>query len=343
MNLGRVTKKGNHKWSAGTVLGILQNERHCGDVLARKTFTPNYLNHKAVKNRGEKPQYRQLDHHQGIITRDDFITVQQMISFGLRGRTGMLPKLHVIENGALKGFVIINPRWTGFSCDDYINAVNTLLPEYQEQIKEAKPVTAEAGSVDLRGFVVVRSQFFDIGRTATVTMTKDTISFSAGCLPKMNNARNVEFLLDPIRKLFVIRPSTKDNRNAIGWIYFDGQKHHPRKVKGYAYLPIIFGLMGWNDSWPYYAQGEIHGTSESSFILFDLKDAEAVIRQRNRKIPVTEEQANAATPEVYIETLHACRKNGSTALEQTTTKTEKRSISVLFLPSFGTRRMQVLW
>ncbi len=39
--LERLTKKGNQFWSAGSVLQILSNERYCGDVLARKTFTPN--------------------------------------------------------------------------------------------------------------------------------------------------------------------------------------------------------------------------------------------------------------------------------------------------------------
>ena len=44
--LGRKTKINNEIWSASTVSGILHNERHCGDVIARKTYTPNYLNHK---------------------------------------------------------------------------------------------------------------------------------------------------------------------------------------------------------------------------------------------------------------------------------------------------------
>ena len=47
--LERLTKRGNEVWSAGSVLQILTNERYCGDVLARKTFTPNYLNHKSKK------------------------------------------------------------------------------------------------------------------------------------------------------------------------------------------------------------------------------------------------------------------------------------------------------
>ena len=48
--LGRKTKINNEIWSASTVSGILHNERHCGDVIARKTYTPNYLNHKSKKN-----------------------------------------------------------------------------------------------------------------------------------------------------------------------------------------------------------------------------------------------------------------------------------------------------
>ena len=47
--LGRPTKKGNTVWSSNSVLGVLQNERHCGEVLARKTYTPNYLDHRTRK------------------------------------------------------------------------------------------------------------------------------------------------------------------------------------------------------------------------------------------------------------------------------------------------------
>lgn len=55
-NLGFRTKKGGAIWSEGSVLQILQNERHCGAVRARKTFTPSYLDHKSRKNRGDRLQ-----------------------------------------------------------------------------------------------------------------------------------------------------------------------------------------------------------------------------------------------------------------------------------------------
>ena len=75
--LGRPTKKGNTVWSSNSVLGVLQNERHCGEVLARKTYTPNYLDHRTRKNRGERNQYRYKEDHEAIISPTDFVAVQR--------------------------------------------------------------------------------------------------------------------------------------------------------------------------------------------------------------------------------------------------------------------------
>lgn len=56
----RKTKLGNTEWNPGTIAGIIANERHCGDVLARKTFTPNFLTHKAKKNNNDRTQYNEM-------------------------------------------------------------------------------------------------------------------------------------------------------------------------------------------------------------------------------------------------------------------------------------------
>ena len=127
MSLGRLTKLNNTKWTAGTVLGVLKNERHCGDVLGWKTCTPNFLDHKSVKNRNEHPQYYKRDHHDSIISRDDFLAVQKMIANAKYGGKGFLPKLQVNSAGALRGFVSVNPRWGAFKADDYRNASASVL------------------------------------------------------------------------------------------------------------------------------------------------------------------------------------------------------------------------
>ena len=127
--LGRQTKKGNTKWTASSILGVLRNERHCGDVLAHKTFTPNYRNHKSKKNKGDKTQYRWKYNHEAIITRSDFLAVQQLIDNTKYKNTDVLPKLNVITEGALSGFVIINPRWSGFKAEDYVSISESALPK----------------------------------------------------------------------------------------------------------------------------------------------------------------------------------------------------------------------
>jgi DNA invertase Pin-like site-specific DNA recombinase len=305
MQLKRVTKKGNYKWSASTVMSILQNERHCGDVLAHKTYTPNYLNHRAVKNRGEKAQYRQRDHHEGIISRDDFIAVQQIIAYGQRGHAGLLPQIHVIDRGALRGFIIINPRWAGFTSADYLDAVEIIAPAPIEDAEDEVTVTPELGSVDMRGFEIVRSQFFESNHACAVTICAETIKFTAFSLQKLNNCTLVEFLFDPIRKLFVVRPTNKGNRNAITWLSFDGKKHYPRKILGRAYLPIIYELMGWNNGRSYHVQGECLGNGENALLVFSMSDAEAVIKQQNQVETVAPESTEPLVTTESAQTIMA--------------------------------------
>jgi DNA invertase Pin-like site-specific DNA recombinase len=120
--LGLKTKRGRTVWNDRTIRSILSNERYCGDVLARKTFTPNYLDHKSKRNRQDRNQYRQRNHHEAIIPRDEFEAVQRILAaIGYKSKIP-LPDLAVISEGLLKGFISINPRWPGFRDYDYLNA-----------------------------------------------------------------------------------------------------------------------------------------------------------------------------------------------------------------------------
>lgn len=74
---GIPTPMDKKKWSSETVKSILTNEKYKGDALMQKTYTPNFLDHKAVKNNGEKPQYYASNHHPPIIEPERFDLVQQ--------------------------------------------------------------------------------------------------------------------------------------------------------------------------------------------------------------------------------------------------------------------------
>jgi len=54
---GILTVKGLPTWSSGSVLGILSNEKYCGDALCQKSYTVDFLTKKKKINEGEIPQY----------------------------------------------------------------------------------------------------------------------------------------------------------------------------------------------------------------------------------------------------------------------------------------------
>ena len=57
-------------------MSILKNEKYKGDALLQKTFTKDFLTHQCVTNNGEVPQYYVEGHHEGIVTAEQFETVQ---------------------------------------------------------------------------------------------------------------------------------------------------------------------------------------------------------------------------------------------------------------------------
>ena len=62
----------SEKWRNTVILRILQNEKYCGDLVQKKTFTPDYLSHEKKYNRGEEEFVIIENHHVPIISREMF-------------------------------------------------------------------------------------------------------------------------------------------------------------------------------------------------------------------------------------------------------------------------------
>lgn len=274
--LGCMTKKGNTVWSPGSILQILQNERHCGDVLAHKTYTPNYLNHKSKKNMQNRPQYRKRNHHEAIISRDDFIAVQRLISNAKYGNKGLLPELKVIPEGVLKGFVSINPRWAGFKEDDYINASASVYNGTEQTSASSAPVEVQSGDFDLRGYEIARSQFFDSTDRITVTFSQGDIRFSCPAVRRLESTL-VELLMHPQKQILAVRTAGKECRNAMQWSKKKSGVSFPRGISGTAFLPTLYSLLGWKDDCRYRITGIKRGKGNDAILLFNLTEPEIFI------------------------------------------------------------------
>lgn len=269
--LERLTKRGNEVWSAGSVLQILTNERYCGDVLARKTFTPNYLNHKSKKNKHDRNQYRQKDHHESIISRDDFFAVQKMIRNAKYGNKGYFPEIRVIQEGILKGYVTVHPKWAGFSADDYYSVSESIetgmIPSKPAELRLKK------GSFDLSGYQVVRTPFISMYGQPTVLVSNSVMNFSKSCISKLPDAKYIELLVLPGRGMMAVRAAPSGSHNAILWRRESNGEHVPRLIGGNAFLPTLFSLFGWNGDSQYRMAGTVRRKDGETVILFSAKDA----------------------------------------------------------------------
>jgi len=67
------------EWSNTAILRILRNEKYCGDLVQKKTFTPDYLTHEKRYNHGEEAFVVIKNHHAPIISRALFDKANRML------------------------------------------------------------------------------------------------------------------------------------------------------------------------------------------------------------------------------------------------------------------------
>lgn len=60
------------EWSNTSILRIIRNEKYCGDLVQKKTYTPDFLSHEKKYNRGQEEFVIIKDHHEPIISRELF-------------------------------------------------------------------------------------------------------------------------------------------------------------------------------------------------------------------------------------------------------------------------------
>ncbi|MBQ3257921.1 MAG: recombinase family protein [Oscillospiraceae bacterium] len=277
--LGRKSYLGNIKWTSNAIVQILRNERHCGDVLTRKTFTLSYRTHKTAKNNGDRPQSRYKNHHEAIISRDDFIATQRMLDNAKFGNKSILPELRVIDDGILKGFVTINPRWAGFKEFDYYQAAKSVYdPDDVFPEEEEIEFSVEAGDFDLRGFEVTRSEFFESIRQPHAIFYQKRIKFSTSCVRKFGNNVYVEMLINPIKRQFAIRPTTKQNRNSVVFAKLSEGKYIPKDVPAAAFTDTLYSLFGWNTDYKYRILGSLYEYDDEIAYIFETVNSEAFFK-----------------------------------------------------------------
>ncbi len=275
--LGKKTYLGNASWTAGGVVDTLRNERYCGDVFTRKTFTPDVLTHRSIKNRGERPRSMYLDEHEQIVTRDDFTAVQMLLNNSKYRNKSILPELEVITDGLLKGYVVVNPRWGSFTKEDYIKASESVYGT-----AEAEPemtVETSDGDFDFSGFEIAEMGFVFTRNFPMLSMENGTLSFSLECLRKIPKVADVQLLVHPGKRTLAVRPAPKGDRHSIRWSRKCNGNYLSKPVSAAAFSDTLFSLFGWDGDHKYRLRGMHLKNGDEEALLFTAADASILVRR----------------------------------------------------------------
>ncbi len=60
------------EWQNTVILRVIRNEKYCGDLVQKKTYTPDFLSHEKKVNLGQEEFVIIKDHHEPIISRELF-------------------------------------------------------------------------------------------------------------------------------------------------------------------------------------------------------------------------------------------------------------------------------
>lgn len=261
----RKTKLGRVEWNPGTLAGVLANERHCGDVLARKTFTPNFLTHKSKKNNNDRTQYRQKNHHEAIVSREVFNAANHLrASRNYSKKNRPLPVLSVVEDGILRGYVPFDKDWTGFSAEEYREASESVMKEPDVT------VTADVKKrLDLTGYEIVRVQYFSTMQNPAMTISNDL-------------------------KRIVVRGCDENDKDALRWCVAKPDKRKSRKMSCKPFATLVYQKMGWDSECRYKMLGYRITFEGETLYVFDLLVPE-IFHEGQRKKNAVDSQDNAAS------------------------------------------------
>ena len=80
LNDDGIPSPGGKQWRYGAVMEILKNEKYIGDLMLQKYYCEDHISKHSKRNNGELDRYYVKDHHEPIVSRELFDTVQSIIA-----------------------------------------------------------------------------------------------------------------------------------------------------------------------------------------------------------------------------------------------------------------------
>lgn len=94
---------GQINWSNTSILRVIRNEKYCGDLLQKKTYTPDFLTHQKKYNHGAEEMIFIENHHEPVVSRQLWMEAQRELERRTRdGKGGQCHGNRYLMSGKVK-------------------------------------------------------------------------------------------------------------------------------------------------------------------------------------------------------------------------------------------------
>ncbi len=128
---GVKTKHKNTTWKPEIVKGILKNEKYSGDAVLQKTYVTDCITKKTRKNNGELPMYIVKNHHDPIISSNDFNRVQEEMA-RRSAKRNIADKLTKTEQGKYSAKYALTELLICGGCGSHYRRVTWIAKGFKE-------------------------------------------------------------------------------------------------------------------------------------------------------------------------------------------------------------------
>ena len=288
----RKTLKGRTDWNASMVRSIMQNERRWGDLHARKTIVLDYAEKKIVKNNRIRDAAYVPSHHQGIVTPNIAKAAKYVNASGV-SLTGGVPDVLVIPSGTLKGFISIQPVWTGI---DNPSLDSICLSVYTKSEAEEFNNAISKYMDNEKGYFTPSSSCFISRSTPYITLTNKYLHFSKQLLNRFEHYEYFEVLFHPLKRIFAIRSCRNHCSNAI---FVKGATLNSK-----GFMNVIFERMGWNPKLVHRLNGVTKRRGSETIVFFAREETLEYDDLKSYEIPPEAQFSMLNKPSVTISGNH---------------------------------------
>ena len=279
----RPTLKGNTVWNAAMVKNIMQNERRWGHLEARKSIVIDHKTKKVTRNNNTRDSAYDPEHHEGIVTYEIAKAVHMVAASG-RALKGGLHDLHVIEEGALKGFICVCPAWSGMDSQTLQDICTSVYSDAEFEVlqHEASILRGDSHSnvesLTFHGYEAPPGVYFMNNRTPSLTLSKKSIKLNRACKSRFKKYSHVEILYHPVLQVVALRGCSPDAPNAVP---LETDKNN-MPIATNSFTEAIYEKMEWISRYRFRFRGISRERGNSQLMFFFLDDPQILLPKKDR-------------------------------------------------------------